>query len=202
MSVDASLLQSLFDAAPDGVVICDARAADWPVLYVNAAMEKLTGYEASHIRGRNLRFLQGDDHEQEGLNKIRAALKDGVSCQTMLRNYRQQPVVFVVVDDQDGKPLPDVTIRMQDLQRGRETVVKTDKNGRRTVTVEGTSYVESDTALVNRVLRPYGLKLADWQGASYVLSSATGRTGLRRARRCTRWGASRARHVHGSFAPC
>ena len=31
-------------------------------------------------------------------------------------------------------------------------------------------------ALANRVLRPYGLKLADWQGASYVLSSATGRT--------------------------
>jgi tetratricopeptide (TPR) repeat protein len=35
-----------------------------------------------------------------------------------------------VVDDQDGNPLPDVTIRMQDLQRGRETVVKTDKSGR------------------------------------------------------------------------
>jgi type III restriction enzyme len=30
---------------------------------------------------------------------------------------------------------------------------KTDKNGRRTVRVEGTAYVESDTALVNRVLR-------------------------------------------------
>lgn len=94
MSVDASLLQSLFDAAPDGVVICDARAADWPVLYVNAAMEKLTGYEASDIRGRNLRFLQGDDHEQEGLNKIRAALKDGVSCQTTLRNYRHDGTLF------------------------------------------------------------------------------------------------------------
>lgn len=35
-----------------------------------------------------------------------------------------------VVDDQDGRPLPNVTIRMQDLQRGRETVVKTDKDGR------------------------------------------------------------------------
>jgi type III restriction enzyme len=30
---------------------------------------------------------------------------------------------------------------------------KTDKNGRRTVKVEGTAYVESDTALVNRVLK-------------------------------------------------
>src|SRR5687768_16076233 len=94
MSVDASLLQSLFEAAPEGVVICDARAADWPVVYVNAAMEKLTGYEASFIRGRNLRFLQGDDHEQEGLGKIRTALRQGASCQTTLRNYRKDGTMF------------------------------------------------------------------------------------------------------------
>ena len=94
MSVDASLLQSLFEAAPDGVVICDARAADWPVIYLNAAMERLTGYEASFIRGRNLRFLQGDDHEQEGLDKIRSALRSGAACQTTLRNYRRDGTMF------------------------------------------------------------------------------------------------------------
>lgn len=35
-----------------------------------------------------------------------------------------------VVDEQDGRPLQEVTIRMRDLQRGSETVVKTDKGGR------------------------------------------------------------------------
>jgi len=35
-----------------------------------------------------------------------------------------------VVDEADGSPLQDVTIRMRDLERGRETVVKTDKSGR------------------------------------------------------------------------
>jgi type III restriction enzyme len=35
---------------------------------------------------------------------------------------------------------------------------KTDNNGRRTVTVEGTAYVESDTALVNRVFKEVGGK--------------------------------------------
>lgn len=35
-----------------------------------------------------------------------------------------------VVDERDGTPLADVSIRLQDLERGRETVVKTDKNGR------------------------------------------------------------------------
>lgn len=94
MSVEASLLQSLVEAAPDGVVICDARVPDWPVLFVNAAMERLTGYDAGFIRGRNLRFLQGEDHEQEGLTKIRAALRDGLSCQTTLRNYRRDGTMF------------------------------------------------------------------------------------------------------------
>lgn len=35
-----------------------------------------------------------------------------------------------VVDEADGHPLADATIRLKDLQRGRETVVKTDKSGR------------------------------------------------------------------------
>ena len=55
---------------------------------------KLTGYEASFIRGRNLRFLQGDDHEQEGLDKIRSALRSGAACQTTLRNYRRDGSMF------------------------------------------------------------------------------------------------------------
>jgi diguanylate cyclase (GGDEF)-like protein/PAS domain S-box-containing protein len=76
------------------MVICDARAADHPVVFVNAAMEKLTGYEASHFMGRSLRFLQGEDHEQEGLAKIRAALTDGTSCHTTLRNYRRDGTMF------------------------------------------------------------------------------------------------------------
>lgn len=106
MSVDASLLQSLFEAAPEGVTICDARAPDWPVVFVNTAMEKLTGYEASFIRGRNLRFLQGDDHEQEGVSKIRLALKDGVAVQTTLRNYRRDGTMFW--NEVNIQPLRDV----------------------------------------------------------------------------------------------
>ena len=81
-SVDLqACLQSLFQAlaAPPRKAssICDARAGDWPVVFVNAAMEQLTGYDAGSLRGRNLRFLQAEDHDQEGLAKIRAALRDG-----------------------------------------------------------------------------------------------------------------------------
>lgn len=93
-SVDPRLLQTLVDCAPEGVVICEARAGDWPAVFVNAAMEQLTGYGADEIRGRSLRFLQAEDHEQEGVAKIRSALRDGAPCQTTLRNYRPDGTMF------------------------------------------------------------------------------------------------------------
>jgi diguanylate cyclase (GGDEF)-like protein/PAS domain S-box-containing protein len=94
MSVDANVLQAVVASAPHGVAICDARTPDWPVLFVNAAMEQLTGYEAGAMLGRNLRFLQAEDKDQEGLAKIRQALADGGACQTLLRNYRSDGTMF------------------------------------------------------------------------------------------------------------
>jgi diguanylate cyclase (GGDEF)-like protein/PAS domain S-box-containing protein len=93
-SIDSRLLQSLVESAPEGVVICEARCGDWQVVFVNAAMEQLTGYEAGAFHGRNLSFLQADDHDQEGLAKIRTALRDGCVCQTTLRNYRRDGTMF------------------------------------------------------------------------------------------------------------
>jgi two-component system cell cycle response regulator len=93
-SIDPRLLQALVASAPDGVVICEARAGDWPVVFVNAAMEQLTGYDASAFYGNNLSFLHASDHEQEGLAKIRDALRDGSACHTTLRNYRRDGTMF------------------------------------------------------------------------------------------------------------
>jgi diguanylate cyclase (GGDEF)-like protein/PAS domain S-box-containing protein len=94
MSFDPNLLQNLLQSAPDGVVICEAKSADWQVVFANAAMEHLTGYDADSIRGRNLRFLQADDREQEGLAKIRNALREGTNCHALLRNYRRDGTMF------------------------------------------------------------------------------------------------------------
>jgi diguanylate cyclase (GGDEF)-like protein/PAS domain S-box-containing protein len=63
-------------------------------VFVNAAMEQLTGYPADQLLGRNLRFLQAEDRDQEGLAKIRNALRDGQPCQTMIRNYRRDGTLF------------------------------------------------------------------------------------------------------------
>lgn len=93
-SVDPNLLKHLVEAAPDGVALCEARGDDWNVVFVNAAMEQLTGYPADQMVGRNLRFLQADDRDQDGVLKMRNALRDGQPCQTLIRNYRRDGTLF------------------------------------------------------------------------------------------------------------
>lgn len=93
-SVDPSLLKHLVEAAPEGVALCESKGGDWPVVFVNPAMEQLTGYSADQVVGRNLSFLQADDRDQDGVHKIRNALRDGQPCQTLIRNYRRDGTLF------------------------------------------------------------------------------------------------------------
>jgi len=93
--VDPALLKTLVDRAPEGVVICSVAAdRHWRAVFVNPAMERLTGYEASGIVGRDLSFLQADDRDQEALNKVRTALREGTGCHVLLRNYRRDGAMF------------------------------------------------------------------------------------------------------------
>lgn len=94
MTLNPTVLQTLLEASPEGVVVCDARAKDLPVIYVNAAMQQLTGYPADDFIGRNMRFLQGSDREQENLGKLRVAAREGVACRVLLRNYRKDGELF------------------------------------------------------------------------------------------------------------
>jgi diguanylate cyclase (GGDEF)-like protein/PAS domain S-box-containing protein len=92
--LDGDFAQSVLDAAPDGVVICDARQPDYPVTYVNQAFEQLTGYPAAEMMGASLRLLHGSDGEQEGLRRLRDALSRGEPCRVLLRNYRKSGELF------------------------------------------------------------------------------------------------------------
>jgi diguanylate cyclase (GGDEF)-like protein/PAS domain S-box-containing protein len=94
MQTDPQILRTLFDAAPEGVMLCDARANDYPVVYVNPAMAQLTGYPVERILGQNPRFLYGEDRHQESLGRLRAALRDGLGCRVVLRNVRADGTLF------------------------------------------------------------------------------------------------------------
>lgn len=81
-------------ASPAGVLIADARAPDYPIVYVNPAMLKISGYAREKFLGRNCRFLLGADQDQPELSRVRTALQEGVDCQVVLRNYRENGELF------------------------------------------------------------------------------------------------------------
>jgi diguanylate cyclase (GGDEF)-like protein/PAS domain S-box-containing protein len=92
--ISPHLLRRAVSDSHDGVAIVDARLHDMPLVYVNQAFERLTGYSAREVLGKNCRFLHRDDVRQEGLGQVREALKGSASCVTTLRNYRKDGSMF------------------------------------------------------------------------------------------------------------
>ncbi|MGH8228687.1 MAG: diguanylate cyclase domain-containing protein [Steroidobacteraceae bacterium] len=86
--------QSVFDFAPEGIVVCDAQAQGHPVVYVNRAFIELCGHPETALLGTNLRVLQGADRDQEARQRIRDALGRGEPCRALLRNYRPDGAQF------------------------------------------------------------------------------------------------------------
>ncbi|MEQ9550747.1 MAG: adenylate/guanylate cyclase domain-containing protein [Coleofasciculus sp. G3-WIS-01] len=81
-------------ASSVGIVIADARLPDMPLIYVNPAFEKITGYSAAEVLGYNCRFLQGKDTNQPAVTQLRAAIKAGQHCTVTLLNYRKDGTPF------------------------------------------------------------------------------------------------------------
>jgi len=106
----ASETQSLFrramEASSVGILISDAQARDMPLIHTNPAFERISGYAAAEMLGRNPRFLHGPDRDQPGLDSIRSALKTGTAGQALLRNYRKDGTPFwnelVITPVRDG----------------------------------------------------------------------------------------------------
>ncbi|MEO6365708.1 MAG: EAL domain-containing protein [Luteimonas sp.] len=91
---DLRLLRRAVESTENGIVIADARLPDLPVVYVNAAFERITGYSAEEAVGRNCRFLQGEDRDQAGRHEISRGIANGREARALLRNYRKDGTEF------------------------------------------------------------------------------------------------------------
>src|SRR5215210_2150133 len=88
------LLDRAVAASANGIVITDPKAPDNPIVYVNPAFERISGYGAEEVLGRNCRFLQGDERDQPALDDLRAAVREERECRVVLRNYRKDGALF------------------------------------------------------------------------------------------------------------
>ncbi|HEX8447267.1 MAG TPA: PAS domain-containing protein [Sphingomonas sp.] len=76
------------------MVITDARQPDNPIVFANAAFQRLTGYGRDEILGRNCRFLQGPATDRAAVARLRAAIEAEEPINVDLFNYRKDGTTF------------------------------------------------------------------------------------------------------------
>ncbi|MBA5800413.1 PAS domain-containing protein [Rhizobium changzhiense] len=83
-----------FKATRMPMIVTDPNQADNPIIFCNAAFEKLTGYSSSEAVGRNCRFLQGPETNPATVARIRAAVSAGSDIAIDILNYKKDGEPF------------------------------------------------------------------------------------------------------------
>ncbi|KLK90502.1 histidine kinase [Microvirga vignae] len=138
------------------MVATNPRLPDNPIVFANEAFCRTTGYSAEEAIGRNCRFLQSPDTDEEAVRQIREAVKEGRAISIEILNRRKDGSRFwnhlfiTPVSSEDGEPLfflstqVDVTQSHQAdemraaLQTNKRELDRTNERLRQTLTVAGT----------------------------------------------------------------
>ena len=88
------LNRRIFRSVTAGISVANATLPDLPLVYVNPAFEKMTGYSRSEVQGRNCRFLEGNERGQPALAIVREALRNRRKGVAVLKNFRKDGTPF------------------------------------------------------------------------------------------------------------
>lgn len=119
------ILERAISASRNGIIITDPTQPDNPMVYVNPGFERMTGYSAEDVIGKNSRLLQGIETGQPALDPLRKAFREGGDCTVTLRNYRKDGTLFwnelsiSPVFDADGHIIHYVGIQTDVTERKR-----------------------------------------------------------------------------------
>ena len=100
---------ALFSSSSIAMVLTNPRLEDNPIIYVNRAFERLTGYTAESAQGRNCRFLQCEETDRDQLADLSEAVAARREHATILLNRRANGETFLnalmisPVHDDDGE---------------------------------------------------------------------------------------------------
>lgn len=88
------VLISALESVPTSIVIADAQMPDIPVIFSNRAFTHVTGYGPEEVLGRNMRFLQGPDTNQDSVARLRQAVAERRTIAVELLNYKKSGQPF------------------------------------------------------------------------------------------------------------
>lgn len=92
--MNLELLQQAVMDSRDGITISDNSKPDNPLIFVNPAFERMTGYSFDEITRVNCRVLQRNDRDQPAIAVVHRAIERGEYCLATLRNYRKDGTMF------------------------------------------------------------------------------------------------------------
>lgn len=88
------ILERGIEASVNGIVIADARKPGNPLVYINPAFARITGWSQEEMLGKSCRLLQGEDTDPRAIEQIRNRLRRFKEVQTVIRNYRKDGTPF------------------------------------------------------------------------------------------------------------
>jgi PAS domain S-box-containing protein len=153
------LLDRAVSASSNGIVITDPQSPDDPIVYVNPAFEKISGYPMDEVLGHNCRFLQGEDRDQPALGELRAALKEERESRVVLKNYRKDGTPFwnelyvSPVHDEEGRLTNFVGVQNDITERRRIEEVLRESEERFRATFEHAAIGAAQVGIDGRWLR-------------------------------------------------
>lgn len=100
-----SVTEAALEHSVTGLVITDPLN-DHGIVYASPTFERMTGFDAEEVLGRNCRFLQGPASSGAELAKLRHAVQEWSTARVVVENYRKdgtpfwnEVTVFPVRDD-------------------------------------------------------------------------------------------------------
>lgn len=88
------LLAAVAENSTFGISVAETKSSDLPLVYVNPAFTRITGYSNQESIGQNCRFMKGPETSDEALVGIREALKNNRVHSVELINYRKNGQKF------------------------------------------------------------------------------------------------------------
>lgn len=89
-----TLYGRVLDCTPNGISVSDARRYPQPIVHVNPAFTRITGYAPHEILGRDASLLEGPQTDASDLALLARTVQNGGELKVTLRNYRQDGTLF------------------------------------------------------------------------------------------------------------
>lgn len=89
-----TLYGRVLDCIPNGISVSNARRYPQPIVHVNPAFTRITGYAPHEVLGRDASLLEGEQTDAEDLALLARTVQNGGEIKLTLQNYRKDGGVF------------------------------------------------------------------------------------------------------------